>query len=235
MAKLDSHLFPADPDYLLLDIGPGDGEHAETFAQDRRVVAVEIDEALARTVARRRSPWQLTSCRGDAHQLPIRLESVDGAVIIEVLEHVEDPDEILAETFRVLKPSGSLCVAVPTSYTETVYSRLHPRYLSNATHVRVFKKDELCRRIEEQGFVVSHVITENLEPAIAWLVHALLRSDADPTGRVLEHTGIDRVVRRAIRRLEKTRGFGRSVSLARRHLGKSWYVFASKPPAGDAG
>jgi hypothetical protein len=153
---------------------------------------------------------------------------MDGAVIIEVLEHVADPDGMLADAFRVLKPNGALCVAVPTSYSEGLYSRLHPRYMTNATHVRVFKKADLCRLIERQGFVVSYVKTENLEAAVAWLFHAILRSEADPTGRMLEHTRIDRIVSGVLRRIERTPGIGRAVSASRDFLGKSYYVFASK-------
>jgi SAM-dependent methyltransferase len=229
MVELDSSLFPPDPNFLLLDIGPGVGGLAEQYGEDRRVVTVEFEELLAREVAKRGSPWQLSSCTGDAHHLPLRGGSVDGVTILEVLEHIDDPDEVLAEAFRVLKPYGSLCVAVPTGYTEAFYSRVHPRYMANATHIRIFKKKDLCQRIQREGFAAIRVSTENLEPALAWVVHSVLRSNAHPTGWIYDHTWVDPLVNRVVGRLARTKPIGRAVPAARRHFGKSWYIYAVKP------
>ncbi len=229
MIELDPDYFPADERFLMLDIGPGGGGITEGYAQDRRIVAVEFDEALARDVATRTSPWQLSSCRGDAHRLPLRSESVDGAIALEVLEHVDDPDRVLAEAFRVIKPGGSLCVAVPTSYTEAFYSRVHPRYMSNATHVRIFKKRDLLQRIERYGFVPAAPKPEHFEPALCWIAHSMLRSDAHHTGLVLEHQWVEPKVAHYVARVQGTRGVGRMVPWAKRHFGKSWYVYARKP------
>jgi SAM-dependent methyltransferase len=226
--ELDARFFPPDPDFLLLDIGPGAGGLAENYARERRVVTVEFDEGLAREVARRSAPLQLSSCRGDAHELPIRSGSVDGVIVLEVLEHVDDPDRVIGEAFRVLKAGGALCAAVPTSYTEKVYSRLHPRYMSNATHVRIFKKSDLLARLRAAGFSDPVVSTEHLEPALCWWFHSILRSDADATGRILEHTQVEPRVARVVNRISATRVIGRTVRIARRHYGKSWYVYARK-------
>ena len=167
-------------------------------------------------------------CCGDAQRLPVRDESVEGVIVLEVLEHVDDPDRVLAEAFRVLKPGGVVCVAVPTSYTEAVYSRVHPRYMSNAGHVRVFKKKDLIERLERHGFTVSLVKTEHLEPALAWVVHSILRSEVHPTGLILQHTSVVPKIVRGVARIERTRGIGRIVPWTRRRFGKSWYVYARK-------
>jgi ubiquinone/menaquinone biosynthesis C-methylase UbiE len=228
--ELDTRFFRADPDFLLLDIGPGVGALAEQYSRDRRVVTVELDEAVAEQVAKRSSPVQLSSCCGDAHRLPVRSASVDGVIALEVLEHVDDPDRVLAEASRVLKPGGALCVAVPTGYTEHVYSRVHPRYMSNATHVRIFKKRDLEQKLRRYGFDVSVVKPEHLEPALSWMVHSVLRSTVHPTGIMLDHHWVDPKVERTVARISRTKGVGRSVSWARRHFGKSWYLYARKRP-----
>jgi ubiquinone/menaquinone biosynthesis C-methylase UbiE len=226
--ELDDEYFPPDSGFLMLDIGPGAGGGSETYAQHRRVVAVEREQDLALAVAQRSAPNQLSVCQGDAHQLPIGGASVDGVTLLEVLEHVDDPDRVLAEAHRVLKPNGSICVAVPTSYTERVYSRLHPRYMRNATHVRIFKKSDLCRQLRQRGFSEARVIAENFEPAVCWLVHSILRTEADATGRVLEHESVEPRVASAVARISATRGIGRALRFTQRHFGKSWYVYARK-------
>lgn len=47
------------------------------------------------------------------HQIPLENNSVDTILCIAVLEHVENPEEILPEFFRVLKPGGHLVASVP--------------------------------------------------------------------------------------------------------------------------
>lgn len=50
---------------------------------------------------------------GDAHKLPFRDDSLDGALIQGVLEHVRDPIQVVAEIFRALKPGAPVFAEVP--------------------------------------------------------------------------------------------------------------------------
>lgn len=52
----------------------------------------------------------------DAQALPLRDECVDHSLLLDVLEHIPDPERCLAELRRVLKPGGSLTVQVPFLY-----------------------------------------------------------------------------------------------------------------------
>ncbi|MGH2366918.1 MAG: class I SAM-dependent methyltransferase [Chloroflexota bacterium] len=54
-----------------------------------------------------------THVQGDGHQLPFAGGSADWVLLVAVLEHVDDPAGVLAETMRVLKPEGKVYVAVP--------------------------------------------------------------------------------------------------------------------------
>ena len=53
---------------------------------------------------------------GDARALPFRDESIDHALMLDVLEHVPEPQTCLAELRRVLKSGGSLTIQVPFLY-----------------------------------------------------------------------------------------------------------------------
>lgn len=51
--------------------------------------------------------------QGDGHRLPYLPQSADWVLLVAVLEHVDNPKRVLAETMRVLKPEGKVYVAVP--------------------------------------------------------------------------------------------------------------------------
>lgn len=50
---------------------------------------------------------------GDAHKLPFRDSSLDGALIQGVMEHVRDPIQVVAEIFRTLRPGAPVFAEVP--------------------------------------------------------------------------------------------------------------------------
>ena len=49
----------------------------------------------------------------DGHSLPFADGVFDAVISEAVLEHVYDPQRVVAEMFRVLKPDGYVCAAVP--------------------------------------------------------------------------------------------------------------------------
>lgn len=53
---------------------------------------------------------------GDAQKLPIASHTIDSVLLVDVLEHLEHPDQALNEIFRVLKTKGVLILQVPFLY-----------------------------------------------------------------------------------------------------------------------
>ena len=53
---------------------------------------------------------------GDARALPFADVSIDHALLLDVLEHIPEPNICLRELHRVLKPGGSLTIQVPFLY-----------------------------------------------------------------------------------------------------------------------
>ena len=52
----------------------------------------------------------------DARALPLADASADTVLLVEVLEHVAQPERALSEALRVLRPGGTLVVSVPFLY-----------------------------------------------------------------------------------------------------------------------
>jgi len=66
----------------------------------------------------------------DGKTIPFSDSSVDSALILEVLEHCDDPKIVIAEAFRILKPNGVVLFSTPFLYqfhgTPFDYQRFTP-------------------------------------------------------------------------------------------------------------
>src|SRR5690606_20509079 len=58
-------------------------------------------------------PSLLTQFAADAHSIPLEDESVDAVCIQAVIEHVLEPERVIAEILRVLKPDGVVYAETP--------------------------------------------------------------------------------------------------------------------------
>lgn len=64
----------------------------------------------------------------DGVNIPFSHESFDGVLMTEVLEHVFEPDKVLAEIHRVLKPEGKFLLTVPFVWPEHEVPYDYARY-----------------------------------------------------------------------------------------------------------
>lgn len=93
------------------------------------------------------------SC-ADGTQLPLANDSIDIIICSEVLEHIPNYNEMLAEINRVLKPGGTLAVSVPRAWPERICWWLSQAYHQvEGGHVRIFSAHKLAQEIKQQGFV----------------------------------------------------------------------------------
>lgn len=116
----------------LLDIGCGEGLIAEAFAaRGARVVGLDADSLRLRKTARRiasepEAP-RVAFVHANAHRLPFASSVFDVALLSDVLEHLKNPQVILAEVARILKPGGVAYIAT-TNRWSLVTTLIDPHY-----------------------------------------------------------------------------------------------------------
>lgn len=147
----------------VLEIGAGSGNFTRWLAPTAdRLVAVEPDAELAKRV--------LALGFDNVEVLTSRLETMpperafDVAVMINVLEHIEDDTAALVSLRDRLKPGGRGIVVVPAH--QRLYGRLDERY----HHVRRYSKRDVADVFDRAGLAVDHVRYFNPIGAIGWLV-----------------------------------------------------------------
>lgn len=111
MARSVAYL-KAAPGSRLLDVGCGDGkfvEHMRGLGWDAE--GVEVDPRAAETAQKRGIKVQC----GTLAKIGFEDQSFDAITVNHVLEHVHDPEGLLRECHRVLRPGGDIRVFVPNA------------------------------------------------------------------------------------------------------------------------
>ena len=115
------------PGMTVLDCGCGPGSVTLGLAEavaPGQVTGIDLEPVViqrATEIARERRVGNVSFRAADILRLPFADSSFDTIFTSSVLEHVEDPARALEEMFRVLKPGGSVGVAI-TDWVEPLIS-----------------------------------------------------------------------------------------------------------------
>lgn len=85
--------------------------------------------------------------RSPLHRIPIEADYFDTILCVAVMEHVDNPEEVVPEMLRVLKPGGHLVLEVPFLQPEHKVPTDYQRYT----------KDGLARLVSHHGFRVIEI------------------------------------------------------------------------------
>jgi ubiquinone/menaquinone biosynthesis C-methylase UbiE len=152
--------FAIAPTDTVVDVGCGDGGNAGFCARfAARVIAVDIDPAsLAKAESRLQkdasAAWE--TMVSAANPLPIDTATADKLVCTEVLEHVDDPAQVLSELVRIGKAGALYLLSVPDPLSESVMKRVAPASaFRRPNHIRVVQREEFARMVEDAGLIIK--------------------------------------------------------------------------------
>jgi SAM-dependent methyltransferase len=135
----------------VLELGPGHGLTTDLLrSRLPRITALEIDRALARSLAARLRGSNVTVIQGDATAMPLDGAQFSGAVCLHMLHHVhsvELQNKLFREVWRVLRP-GAFFVGVDSLGLESLPMRL----IHIGDTLVPVNPDTLGARLEAAGF-----------------------------------------------------------------------------------
>jgi SAM-dependent methyltransferase len=136
----------------VLEAGAGEGYGADLITGvARRVVGLDYDESA---VAHVRARYPRVDMRhGNLAELPLADGEFDVVVNFQVIEHLWDQGQFVAECHRVLRPSGVLMMSTPNRITFSP-GRDTP---INPFHTRELNAAELTDLLAENGFRIEGV------------------------------------------------------------------------------
>jgi SAM-dependent methyltransferase len=222
----------------LLDLGSGGGRHAfEALRRGAVVTALDADAAGIKDVwamlkAITATDPALTgrdgngfAIAGDARALPFSDGAFDRIIAAEVLEHIPEDRQVIAELARVLRPGGTMAVTVPRWWPELLTWAISDDYHNvPGGHIRIYRRSALLDRLSGAGFecYASHH-AHALHSPYWWLRAAVgVRDEDQPLVRayhrllvwdITAHSPVTRVPEAVLNPV----------------LGKSLVVYARKP------
>ena len=105
-------------DGKILDIGCADGVFTKEILDKTQAAEIIGIDVLESSINWARAHWKeekrLKFEVGNAHKLKFKQNSFGAVYILEVMEHVSDPIDVLNEAKRVLKKGGYLIMLVPS-------------------------------------------------------------------------------------------------------------------------
>jgi SAM-dependent methyltransferase len=179
----------------VLDLGCGFGRHAYQAARlGAQVVAFDFgadevrsvqDTFGAMAVAGELDPVgsRVGSVQGDALALPFDDDTFDRVIASEILEHIPDDEQAMAELARVLRPGGTMAITVPRCGPEFVNWSLSDEYHNvPGGHVRIYRRSQLVERLEGTGMrATGHHHAHGLHAPYWWLKCLVgTKNDANP-------------------------------------------------------
>jgi SAM-dependent methyltransferase len=145
----------------LLEIGAGEGYGAALFARvAERVVAIDYDAAAVRHAVRRYTGPTFVQANGAA--LPVGDRACNVVAALQVIEHIWDQPQFLAQCRRVLRPGGTLLVTTPNRLTFSPGDALP----HNPFHSYEFTAAELAGLVNACGFANVEVFGLDGRPGL---------------------------------------------------------------------
>ncbi len=149
-------------DARILDVGCGDGFHLKLLKEHGKkswmLEGVDVDKRAAEMAEKSGLKIHL----GSIEKLNLPENFYDLAFMIQTIEHVEKPDEILSAVKKVLKTGGKLVIV--TDNTDSIDFKFFKNSYWGGYHFprhwNLFNRNSLSKLAEKAGFEIANLETQ---------------------------------------------------------------------------
>ncbi len=166
--------FPVSAEDIVIDVGCGDGGVVGFCAgQGAHIILADIDAQKVAAAANKID--QFGPSRVDAHvtdgnPLPVDDGIATRVLCTEVLEHVDDPVQLMGELVRVGRPGALYLISVPGGEHEKLQQGIAPDvYFQKPNHIRVFTAEAFEALIEDAGLIIERRMPMSFFWSMWWL------------------------------------------------------------------
>jgi len=149
---------------VVLEFGPANGRMTRYLkeALDCRVYLVEIDEKAGKQAAKYGEDIVIDDAETYSWYEKYEMLRFDYITFADVLEHLRDPEALIAKAKKLLKQDGSILLSVPNlAHNSVAISLLNNEFeytktgLLDNTHIHFFTKKSLDHAMERCGLIVA--------------------------------------------------------------------------------
>lgn len=133
---------------IMWEVGSGDGNIAISL-KDKNQAVIGIEPLMSG--AKVTSMAGIRTYLGTLDSLQLPSESIEVIGAFDVLEHIEHPEQLLTEIYRVLKPDGIFLLTVPA------HQWLYSDFDKSIGHFRRYSRRTLQDNLKQSGFTENQL------------------------------------------------------------------------------
>ena len=171
-------LTKTDRNSLTLDVACGPGRLTMAFAgHAKQATGLDVTENLldiGRTEAQKLGIDNIQFTYGSALDIPFENETFDTVSCRAAFHHFSEPEQVLQEMARVLKPRGEILIADILGNEDTATATHHDalEQLCDPTHVRCISKTYFHRLFNATGLEIKSSRFGTMDYEVEqWLIH----------------------------------------------------------------
>ena len=145
----------------VLDLGCGTGYGAGILAKEGNIVyAIDNSQEAIDYAKKNYHGPQYICC--SAEKLPFEDSFFDAVCAFEIIEHVQNPEKVLKEIYRVLKRDGNLFISTPNPrhlgnvIKHVIFRKSYPQKVNpkNIYHLKEFPYEEFVDLLQRKDFKI---------------------------------------------------------------------------------
>ncbi|MFC1704746.1 class I SAM-dependent methyltransferase [Nanoarchaeota archaeon] len=137
-----------------LDVGTADGlmlSRLNKIFKFNKAIGIDLSKELIKLNKDRNIKLKI----GDAEKLRFDNNSFDIVIACAVIEHVDNPNKMLSECYRVLRKNGILILTVLNPIHDWVATKIG--YYKKGSHIQTFNLKSMSKMLKSNHFKITHL------------------------------------------------------------------------------